>query len=79
MASEAPVLDTITAMTLESVERCGLDPHALLLVREPGSVVMPSRVGVCRNRLRSASISPIVASDVDDPRTGEGGPDGTTR
>jgi alkylhydroperoxidase/carboxymuconolactone decarboxylase family protein YurZ len=33
MANETPVLDTIAAMTLESVERCGLDADALLLVR----------------------------------------------
>jgi alkylhydroperoxidase/carboxymuconolactone decarboxylase family protein YurZ len=33
MADETPVLDTIAAMTLASVERCGLDADALLLVR----------------------------------------------
>ncbi len=33
MANETPVLDTVAAMTLESVARCGLDPHSLLLVR----------------------------------------------
>ena len=33
MANETPVLDTITAMTLDSVERCGFDADALLLVR----------------------------------------------
>ncbi len=33
MANDTPVLDTIAAMTLESVERCGLDVDALLLVR----------------------------------------------
>ncbi|MGO8863574.1 MAG: carboxymuconolactone decarboxylase family protein [Acidimicrobiales bacterium] len=33
MANETPVLDTITAMTLDSVERCGLDADTLLLVR----------------------------------------------
>ncbi len=33
MASETPVLDTIAGMTLESVERCGLEADALLLVR----------------------------------------------
>jgi alkylhydroperoxidase/carboxymuconolactone decarboxylase family protein YurZ len=33
MASETPVLDTIAAMTLESVERSGLDADALILVR----------------------------------------------
>ncbi len=33
MANESPVLDTIAAMTLDSVERCGLNADALLLVR----------------------------------------------
>jgi alkylhydroperoxidase/carboxymuconolactone decarboxylase family protein YurZ len=33
MADETPVLDTIAAMTLVSVERCDLDLDALLLVR----------------------------------------------
>ncbi len=33
MASETPVLDTIAAMTLESVARCNLEADALLLVR----------------------------------------------
>jgi alkylhydroperoxidase/carboxymuconolactone decarboxylase family protein YurZ len=33
MADETPVLDTIAAMTLDSVERCGLDADELLLVR----------------------------------------------
>ena len=33
MANESPVLDTIAAMTLDSVERCGLDADALLMVR----------------------------------------------
>ncbi len=32
-AEDTPVLDTIASMTLDSVERCGLDPHTLLLVR----------------------------------------------
>ena len=33
MANETPVLDTIAAMTLASVERCGLDAEAFLMVR----------------------------------------------
>lgn len=33
MANETPVLDTIAAMTLDSVERCGLEADTLLLVR----------------------------------------------
>lgn len=33
MADETPVLDTIAAMTLDSVERCGLEAETLLLVR----------------------------------------------
>ena len=31
--SDTSVLDTIAAMTLDSLERCGLDDHATLLVR----------------------------------------------
>jgi alkylhydroperoxidase/carboxymuconolactone decarboxylase family protein YurZ len=33
MADGTPVLDTMAAMTLDSVERCNLDPNTLLLVR----------------------------------------------
>ncbi|MER6486436.1 carboxymuconolactone decarboxylase family protein [Streptomyces virginiae] len=32
-ASETPVLDTLAAMTGDSLERCGMDPNMLLLVR----------------------------------------------
>jgi hypothetical protein len=32
-SSETPVLDTLAAMTAESVERCTLDPNSLLTVR----------------------------------------------
>ncbi|MFD3442246.1 carboxymuconolactone decarboxylase family protein [Streptomyces sp. NPDC058685] len=32
-ASETPVLDTLAAMTVDSVERCGLPPDMLLLTR----------------------------------------------
>ncbi len=32
-SSESPVLDTLAAMTAESVERCGLDENSLLAVR----------------------------------------------
>ncbi|MFB7779391.1 carboxymuconolactone decarboxylase family protein [Streptomyces bauhiniae] len=32
-ASETPVLDTLAAMTVDSVERCGLPPNALVLTR----------------------------------------------
>ncbi|MET9668074.1 carboxymuconolactone decarboxylase family protein [Streptomyces sp. NPDC006475] len=32
-ASETPVLDTLAAMTIDSVERCGLPPDMLLLTR----------------------------------------------
>ena len=31
--SETPVLDTLAAMTAESVGRCGLDPNSLLAAR----------------------------------------------
>ncbi|NUP18234.1 MAG: carboxymuconolactone decarboxylase [Streptomyces sp.] len=32
-ASETPVLDTIAAMTVDSVERCGLTPDTFMLTR----------------------------------------------
>ncbi|MFE7244575.1 carboxymuconolactone decarboxylase [Streptomyces sp. NPDC057582] len=32
-ASDAPVLDTIAAMTIDSVERCGMDDRTLILTR----------------------------------------------
>jgi hypothetical protein len=32
-ASETPVLDTITAMTAESIARCELDPNSLVAAR----------------------------------------------
>ncbi|MDD1058458.1 carboxymuconolactone decarboxylase family protein [Streptomyces cocklensis] len=31
--SETPVLDTLAAMTLDSLERCGLPPDTLILTR----------------------------------------------
>ncbi|MGA5322619.1 carboxymuconolactone decarboxylase family protein [Streptomyces seoulensis] len=32
-ASDTPVLDTLAAMTVDSIERCGLPPNALVLTR----------------------------------------------
>lgn len=32
-ASETPVLDTLAAMTVDSIERCGLSPDMLILTR----------------------------------------------
>ncbi|MFF4400493.1 carboxymuconolactone decarboxylase family protein [Streptomyces sp. NPDC001480] len=39
-ASDAPVLDTLTAMTLDSIERCGLDAGTLILTRIAALVAM---------------------------------------
>lgn len=39
-ASDAPVLDTITAMTIDSLERCGMDEHTLILTRIAALVAM---------------------------------------
>jgi len=39
-ASDAPVLDTLTAMTIDSIERCGMDPGALILTRIAALVAM---------------------------------------
>ncbi|OIJ68121.1 carboxymuconolactone decarboxylase family protein [Streptomyces mangrovisoli] len=38
--SDTPVLDTIAAMTLDSVERCGMDPKTLILTRIAALVAM---------------------------------------
>ncbi|MFC7263642.1 MULTISPECIES: carboxymuconolactone decarboxylase [Streptomyces] len=32
-SSDTPVLDTLAAMTLDSIERCGLSPDMLILTR----------------------------------------------
>lgn len=39
-ASDAPVLDTIAAMTIDSIERCGMDDNTLLLTRIAALVAM---------------------------------------
>ncbi|MFI1585846.1 carboxymuconolactone decarboxylase [Embleya sp. NPDC020630] len=39
-AHDTPVLDTLAAMTLDSMERCGLTPEALILTRIAALVAM---------------------------------------
>ncbi|MFK0257228.1 carboxymuconolactone decarboxylase family protein [Streptomyces sp. NPDC090445] len=39
-ASDAPVLDTLAAMTIDSIERCGMDDENLLLTRIAALVAM---------------------------------------
>lgn len=39
-ASDTPVLDTLAAMTLDSIDRCGLDEHTFLLTRIAALVAM---------------------------------------
>ncbi|MEU3791091.1 carboxymuconolactone decarboxylase family protein [Streptomyces fructofermentans] len=39
-ASDTPVLDTIAAMTVDSIERCGLDDRTLILTRIAALVAM---------------------------------------
>lgn len=38
--SETPVLDTLAAMTIDSIERCGLPPDGLILTRIAALVAM---------------------------------------
>ena len=38
--SDAPVLDTLAAMTVDSLERCGLDERTLILTRIAALVAM---------------------------------------
>lgn len=39
-SSDTPVLDTLAAMTLDSIERCGLPPDTLILTRIAALVAM---------------------------------------
>ncbi|WP_028803015.1 carboxymuconolactone decarboxylase family protein [Streptomyces sp. 142MFCol3.1] len=39
-ASDAPVLDTLTAMTIDSIEHCGMDERTLILTRIAALVAM---------------------------------------
>ncbi|MCL6667576.1 MULTISPECIES: carboxymuconolactone decarboxylase [Streptomyces] len=39
-APDTPVLDTLTAMTLDSVERCHMEPRSLILARISALVAM---------------------------------------
>ncbi|KUJ37288.1 carboxymuconolactone decarboxylase [Streptomyces albus subsp. albus] len=39
-ASDAPVLDTLAAMTIDSIERCRMDDEALILTRIAALVAM---------------------------------------
>lgn len=39
-ASDAPVLDTLAAMTIDSIERCGMDDNTLILTRIAALVAM---------------------------------------
>ncbi|ALV31900.1 hypothetical protein [Streptomyces sp. CdTB01] len=39
-APDTPVLDTLTAMTLDSVERCHMEPRSLILARIAALVAM---------------------------------------
>ncbi|MFF4575565.1 carboxymuconolactone decarboxylase family protein [Streptomyces sp. NPDC001410] len=38
--SDAPVLDTLAAMTIDSIERCGMDARTLILTRIAALVAM---------------------------------------
>ncbi|MFE1884507.1 carboxymuconolactone decarboxylase family protein, partial [Streptomyces diastatochromogenes] len=38
--SDAPVLDTLAAMTIDSIERCGMDERTLILTRIAALVAM---------------------------------------
>ena len=40
ITSDAPVLDTLAAMTMDSIERCGLDDGTLLLTRSAALAAM---------------------------------------
>jgi hypothetical protein len=48
---DGPVLETLGAMTAASLDRCGLAPDALLLVRIAALVVLTTEVGSATRRM----------------------------
>ncbi|MFC4506882.1 MULTISPECIES: carboxymuconolactone decarboxylase family protein [Streptomyces] len=76
-ASDTPVLDTLAAMTVDSIERCGLDDETLILTRLAALVAMDAppvsylahmdpaiKAGMTAERLQDVlvAIAPVVGT-----------------
>jgi len=65
-SSETPVLDTLAAMTLDSIERCGLPESDLILTRIAALVAMDASEVSYAAHLGAAAQSGLAASQVQD-------------
>ena len=65
-SSETPVLDTLAAMTLDSIERCGLSGDDLIMTRIAALVAMDASEVSYAAHLGAAAESGLAASQVQD-------------
>ena len=63
---ESPVLDTIAAMTAESLSRTGLDPHELLVVRLAALAAVDARPASYLLHIGPAIEAGVTIEDVQD-------------
>ena len=65
-SSQTPVLDTLAAMTLDSIERCGLPPDTLILTRIAALVAMDAPPVSYLAHMGPAADSNLTARQVQD-------------
>jgi alkylhydroperoxidase/carboxymuconolactone decarboxylase family protein YurZ len=65
-SNDTPVLDTLTAINLESIERCGLDANSLMLVRLAALAAVDARPASYLANLGAAIDSGVDIEQVQD-------------
>ncbi|SEG48510.1 Carboxymuconolactone decarboxylase family protein [Actinacidiphila yanglinensis] len=65
-ASDTPVLDTLAAMTLDSIDRCGLDERTFLLTRIAALVAMDAPAVSYLAHVEPAANAGVTAEQVQD-------------
>ncbi|MGR6998255.1 carboxymuconolactone decarboxylase family protein [Yinghuangia aomiensis] len=66
MSQDTPVLDTLAAMTLDSLERCGLTPEALILTRIAALVAMDAPAVSYQAHLQAGIESELTPEQIQD-------------
>lgn len=64
--SDTPVLDTIAAMTVDSLERCDMDPHTLVLARLAALAAMDAPPVSYLANLGAVEAADVTAEQVQD-------------
>lgn len=65
-SSDTPVLDTLAAMTLDSIERCGLPSDTLILTRIAALVAMDAPPASYLAHLKPSAEANVTVSQVQD-------------